>query len=81
LGVFRQVLNEERFKEFQSEKDSLKVRVRESLLGRLASPTQVLSERASADPQVRRAIDLAKDDKTYLKLLSPDDAKKQEQST
>jgi carboxyl-terminal processing protease len=74
LGVFRQVLNEERFKEFESEKDSLKVQLRESLLGRLIAPTQVLSERASTDPQVRRAFALAKNDKIYQKILTTDKA-------
>jgi C-terminal peptidase prc len=76
LSVLRKILNDERLKEFQSEKDTLKVRVRESLLGRLASPTQVLSERAAEDPQVRRAIQLAADENTYQRILVPESVKK-----
>ena len=75
VGVLRKMIRDEQLAQFATERSSLQQDVVEAVLGRLTPPSERLLAQLDTDPQVKAALELARDPQQYEQILSkPADA-------
>ena len=70
VAVLRKMIRDEQLAQFATERTSLQQDVIEAVLGRLTAPSERLLAQLDTDPQVKAALELARNPQQYEQILS-----------